>query len=33
MANNSSQSNGDMPFSVDIDDYGDADVVAFGMMR
>lgn len=30
MANNSSQSNGDMPFSVDINDYGDADVVAFG---
>jgi hypothetical protein len=30
MANKiSSQSNGDMPFSVDINDYGDADVVAF----
>jgi len=29
MANSSSKSNGDMPFSVDIDDYGDADVVAF----
>ena len=30
MANNSSQSNGNMPFSVDINDYADADVVVFG---
>ena len=30
MANNSSQSNGVMPFSVDLDNYDDADVVAFG---
>ena len=30
MANKiSSQSNGDMPFSVDLNNYGDADVVAF----
>lgn len=28
MANNSSQSNGDMPLSVDINDYGDADVLS-----
>lgn len=34
MADNSSfQSNGDKPFSVDIDDYDDADVVAFGTVR
>ena len=30
MENNPSQSNGNMPFGVDINDYGDADVVAFG---
>ena len=30
MANNSSQSNGDMSFSVNINDYGDADVMTFG---
>ncbi len=30
MANNSSQNNDHTPFSVDLDDYGDTDVVAFG---
>lgn len=30
MANNSDQSNNDMPFSVDLDKYGDSDVVVFG---
>ena len=30
MANNSSPSDGDMKFSVELDDYDDADVVAFG---
>ena len=30
MTNNSSQSNGNIPFSVDLDNYDDADVVAFG---